>query len=57
MYALDAATGKELWNTGRVITSTVRGGITAGAGNVYASGSDSTLYAFGFEIEKQVAVR
>ncbi len=52
LYALDAATGKELWNSGRAITSTVRGGLAAGQGNVYVPGTDSTLYAFGFEIEK-----
>jgi hypothetical protein len=47
MYALDAAIGKELWSSGRAITSTVRGGITAGAGNVDVPGSDSTLYCQG----------
>jgi len=52
LYALDAATGKELWNSGRTMTSTVRGGLAAGQGNVYVPGTDSTLYAFGFEIEK-----
>jgi hypothetical protein len=34
------------------ITSTVRGGLSAGQGNVYVPGADSTLYAFGFNIEK-----
>ena len=52
LYALDAASGKELWNSGRAITSSVRGGLAAGQGNVYVPGSDSTLYAFGFDIEK-----
>jgi hypothetical protein len=52
LYALDAATGKPLWTSGRAITSTIRGGLTAGAGTVFVPGSDSTLYAFGFEIEK-----
>jgi hypothetical protein len=37
---------------GRTITSSVRGGLSAGGGNVYAPGADSTLYAFGFAIEK-----
>ena len=39
----------------RTITSSVRGGLSGlsgGQGNVYVPGSDSTLYAFGFEIEK-----
>ena len=48
----DAATGKPLWTSGRAITSTIRGGLTAGAGTVFVPGSNSTLYAFGFEIEK-----
>jgi outer membrane protein assembly factor BamB len=52
LYALDASTGKQLWTSGRAITSTIRGGLTAGAGTVFVPGSDSTLYAFGFEIEK-----
>lgn len=52
LYAIEAATGKDLWNSGRAITSTVRGGLSAGQGNVYVPGADSTLYAFGFNIEK-----
>jgi putative pyrroloquinoline-quinone-binding quinoprotein len=52
LYAFDAATGKPLWTSGRAITSTIRGGLAAGAGTVFVPGSDSTLYAFGFEIEK-----
>jgi outer membrane protein assembly factor BamB len=52
LYALDAATGKQLWTSGRAITSTIRGGLSAGGGTVFVPGSDSTLYAFGFEIEK-----
>ena len=52
LYALDAATGKDLWNSGRTITSSVKGGLSAGGGNVYVPGADSTLYVFGFAIEK-----
>ena len=52
LYAIDAASGKDLWNSGRTITSGVRSGLAAGQGNVYVPGADSTLYAFGFEIEK-----
>jgi outer membrane protein assembly factor BamB len=52
LYAMDAATGKELWNSGKSITSTVRSGLSAGQGNVYLPGADGTLYAFGFAIEK-----
>jgi outer membrane protein assembly factor BamB len=52
LYAIDAANGKELWNSGKTMTSAVRGGLSGGQGNVYVPGMDSTLYAFGFEIEK-----
>ncbi|MEO6236228.1 MAG: PQQ-binding-like beta-propeller repeat protein [Vicinamibacterales bacterium] len=52
LYGLDAATGRELWSSLRSITSTVRGGLAAGQGNVYVPGADGVLYAFGFEIEK-----
>jgi hypothetical protein len=30
----------------------VKGGLAAGAGTVFVPGADSTLYAFGFDIEK-----
>ena len=52
LYGIDAATGKDLWNSGRGITSAVGGGLAAGAGTIFVGGADSTLYAFGFEIEK-----
>jgi len=52
VYAIDAASGRDLWNSGKTITSSVRGGLSGGQGNVYVPGSDGTLYAFGFEIEK-----
>jgi outer membrane protein assembly factor BamB len=52
LYAIDAGTGKELWNSARTITSTVRGGLSGGQGNVYVPAADGTLYAFGFAIAK-----
>jgi outer membrane protein assembly factor BamB len=52
LYAIDAASGKDLWNSARTIASTVRGGLSAGQGNVYVPTADGTLYAFGFAIEK-----
>jgi outer membrane protein assembly factor BamB len=52
LYAIDAATGKDLWNSARTMTSPVKGGLSAGQGNVYVPGADGTLYAFGFAIEK-----
>jgi len=52
LYALDAATGKELWNSGSAMTSFVHsGGLAAGGGRVYVGGHDGTQYAFGFPME------
>ncbi|MBI3679428.1 MAG: hypothetical protein HY235_03440 [Acidobacteria bacterium] len=52
LYALDAATGKELWNSGDVIASFVHsGGLSAGGGRVYVGGHDGTQYAFSFPME------
>ena len=52
LYAIDATSGKELWTSGKTITSAARGGLSGGGGNVYVPGADGTLYAFGFDIEK-----
>jgi outer membrane protein assembly factor BamB len=52
LYALDGASGKEIWNSGKSIIASARGGLSAGAGVVYVPATDSTLYAFGFPIEK-----
>ena len=53
LYALDTATGKELWSSGGKITSFAHsGGLSAGAASVYVSTYDSTLYAFGFPLER-----
>lgn len=52
LYALDAATGKELWSSGSTITSFAKsGGISAGGGQIYLGTNDGTLYAFGFPME------
>jgi outer membrane protein assembly factor BamB len=53
VYALDAATGKELWNSGKTITSFVHGGgLSGGAGQIYLGTHDGTLYSFGFPMER-----
>jgi hypothetical protein len=53
LYALDGATGKELWASGTTITSPVRGiGPSAGDSQVYVAASDGTLYAFGMPAER-----
>jgi outer membrane protein assembly factor BamB len=51
LYALDAATGKTLWSSGRTITSFARSGLTAGSGQVYVVTYDNTLYTFGIPME------
>ena len=51
LYALDPATGKELWSSGKTITSFARGGLSASAGQVYFVTFDNTLYAFGIPME------
>ena len=52
LYALDPTTGKELWNSGKAITSFVHGGTLSGGGTqVYLETHDGNLYAFGFYIE------
>ena len=52
VYALDALTGKELWGSGKTVTSFVHtGGLSVGAGQVYLSTEDGTMYAFGFPME------
>ena len=52
LSAFDASNGKQLWTSGRAITTTVKGGLSAGGGTVFVPGADGTLYAFGFEIDK-----
>ena len=52
LYALDGATGKELWNSGNTITSFVHsGGLSGGGSQLYLETYDGMLYAFGFPIE------
>ncbi len=52
LYALDGMTGKQLWSSGRTITSFVRGSaLSGGGGQLYVGTYDGTLYAFGFPME------
>jgi len=52
LYALDATTGKEIWNSGRAITASVQGiGPSGQDGQVYVVAADGTLYAFGIPLE------
>jgi hypothetical protein len=53
LYALDGATGKELWNSGKTITSLVRSaGLWAINGQVHVATSDAMVYAFGFAADR-----
>jgi hypothetical protein len=52
LYALDSATGKEMWNSGKTIAAPITdSGLSAGDTQVFVSTADGTLYAFGFPIE------
>jgi outer membrane protein assembly factor BamB len=52
LYALDARTGKELWNSGTRITSFAHAiGPSAGDSQVYVVAHDGTVYAFGIPLE------
>jgi outer membrane protein assembly factor BamB len=52
LYALDGATGKQLWTSGTTITSPVRVGPSGGDSQVYVAAQDGTLYAFGMPAER-----
>jgi outer membrane protein assembly factor BamB len=55
LYALDAFTGKELWNSGTTIESFVRvrgSALSGGGGQFYVVTHDGTIYAFGFPTER-----
>jgi outer membrane protein assembly factor BamB len=51
LYALDGATGRQLWSSRTTITSFARGGLSAAAGQVYLVTYDNHLYAFGIPME------
>jgi outer membrane protein assembly factor BamB len=52
LYALDAATGKQLYSSGDAIeTYTHLAGMSAGDGHVFFTTHDNTLYSFGIPLE------
>jgi outer membrane protein assembly factor BamB len=52
LYALDGATGKAVWDSGKTITAPAPAtGLASGGGAVYLGAHDGALYAFGFPIE------
>ena len=53
LYALDAATGKEIYSTGDQVTARANlTGMTVINGRVYFATADGTLYAFGVYMER-----
>jgi hypothetical protein len=52
LYAIDSATGMQLWDSGKTLGSFVTtGGLAAGGSRVYVATQDGTQYVFGFPIE------
>jgi outer membrane protein assembly factor BamB len=52
LQAIEGATGKELWNSGRAITAASPAtALSGGGGQVYLSTYEGMLYAFGFPME------
>jgi putative pyrroloquinoline-quinone binding quinoprotein len=53
LYALDGATGKQLWTSGTTITAPAHSaGPSGGDSQVYVVADDGTLYAFGMPAER-----
>jgi len=50
LYALDPATGKDLWNSGNTITAAASAGLSAGTGQVYVVTADNTVWSFGIPL-------
>ena len=51
LYLLDGLTGKELWSSGKTMTSFARAGLSAGSGQVYLVTYDNQLFVFGIPME------
>lgn len=53
LYAFDARSGREIWNSGTTIRGPIPpANIWASNSQVYAGTNDGTVYAFGFELER-----
>jgi outer membrane protein assembly factor BamB len=53
LYALDAATGRELWTSGSTIASFAhRSALWPGIGQIHVATYDNAVYAFGFPLER-----
>jgi len=54
LYALNAMTGKELWNSGTTLKSYMPGrALWASNSQVYVGGNDGAVYAFGLALERK----
>lgn len=54
LYALNAMTGKELWNSGTTIKSYMPGrGVWTSNSQLYVGGNNGTVYAFGFALDRK----
>lgn len=52
LYALEGASGKQLWDSGNSIGASARGHtLSSGPGHVFLTTADSAFYAFGFPME------
>jgi outer membrane protein assembly factor BamB len=50
LFALDSGSGKELWNSGTIMTSSASAGLSAGTGQVFGVTNDNTVWAFGIPL-------
>jgi outer membrane protein assembly factor BamB len=54
LYALNATTGKELWNSGSALKTPMGGrALWASNSQVYVGGTDGAVYAFGYPLERK----
>lgn len=54
LYALNATTGEELWNSGTALKSYMPGrALWTSNSQVYVGGNDGAVYAFGFALERR----
>lgn len=54
LYAFDAMTGKDLWNSGTTLKSYMPGrALWTSNSQVYVGGNDGAVYAFGFPLERK----
>jgi outer membrane protein assembly factor BamB len=53
LYALDGTTGKELWNSGKILAAAIApGALWSSVGQVHTATGDGTLYTFGLPMER-----